>query len=463
MIGYTLLPIAWWRYHRGDDRWALALLVLGAFLLRLGPSLDPCLHEWDERYHGLVSKHLLVHPFKTTIYDDPVLPYNNDAWPQAHVWMYKPPMSLWSIALSLKCFGLKAWAVRVPSVLLSSAGVLLLYSLTLLIATRRTAFWAAFLFAIQGHLIDLASGRTSNDHPDTFLMVFVLAAIYAAVRVCRSDPLRWAMVSGVLCGLAFLSKAWPALIVLPVTWFFHRRTSAMPRTGTFRSMSVILMTGAAVALPWSLHSALAFPEETMVASNAHWQHFTVDIEGHGRPWTYYFTQLPMIHGVLAPIVLIWFLIGPFRSDPRAHAALLVWWLLPNLIFSLAVTKMPGYTVVAVPALCIIIALAIDHWSCVPHGDRWRIPGLIGAVGLVLMPVHFSLDRTRPWQKETPRYAIPDMLIEASPRTVVINCPIPIEVMFHTPVAAAYEGPLTDQADRLSRNGYSVLDWKQIPR
>ena len=220
IAGYALLPIAWLWHRRGLDHRALAVLMLCAGLIRLGPSLDPCLHEWDERYHALVAKHLLEHPLKPTLYNDPLLPHDVGSWASGHVWLNKPPLSLWSIALSLKCFGLSPWAVRLPSLLLSVFAVALLYSLARMLASRMVAFWAALLFGIQGHLVELASGRTSNDHPDTFLLVFVLAALFAAARMARSGSLPWAVACGVLSGLAFLSKSWPALVIVPVALLF---------------------------------------------------------------------------------------------------------------------------------------------------------------------------------------------------------------------------------------------------
>ena len=170
----------------------------------------------------------------------------------------------------------------------------------------------------------------------------------------------------------------------------------------------------------------------------------------------------MIHGELVPVALIWFIAVPFRKSPREHAALLVWWLLPYLVFSLAVTKMPGYTAIAAPAICIIIGMAIERWSSIDLPKAIRIPALIGAAGLVLLPLRFSLDRTRPWAATSPRYTIPPELVHGSPHMVVTNCPIPIEVMFHTPVAAAYGGDL-DPAQRevLRRQGYFLVGFQDL--
>ncbi len=460
--GYALLPFSWWWYRRNNDRWALVVLALCAGLLRLGPSLDPCLHEWDERYHALVAKHLLAHPLRPTLYEDAQLPHDVGSWASGHVWLNKPPLSLWSIALSLKCFGLSPWAVRLPSLLLSMVAIALLYALSQMIASRTVAFWAAFLFAINGHLIELASGRTSNDHPDTFLLVFVLAVMYAAGRMAHSGSRKWAAGCGVLAGLAFMSKAWPALLVIPVAFLFVQGREGATLKRSAQYIGVVLITALLVALPWGLYTSTAFPEVAEAASSSHWRHFTTDIEAHGRPWTYYWTQLPMIHGELAPIALIWFVAVPFYQRRRAFAPLLLWWLLPFLVFSCAVTKMPAYVVIAAPVICIMIAMAIEQFCTMERTSRWRIPAVVVAAGLLLLPLRFSLDRTRPFCAPFERYTISATLVNAPTNTVVINCPVPIEVMFHTPVAAAYESSLSDVIDRLAGSGYTVVDWRQLP-
>jgi len=85
LSGYALLPLAWWWHQRNRERAALAILVVCAGLLRLGPSLDPCLYDWDERYHALVAKHLIAHPLTPTLYDDAALPHDDSSWAHAHV------------------------------------------------------------------------------------------------------------------------------------------------------------------------------------------------------------------------------------------------------------------------------------------------------------------------------------------------------------------------------------------
>lgn len=458
LVGYAFLPCAWWLHQHGKIRRCIAVLALCTGLLRFGPSMDPCLHEWDEQYHALVAKHLIAHPLTPTLYDDAVLPHGDGTWSNTRIWLNKPPLSLWAIALSLKTFGPEPWAVRIPSVLLSMVGVLILYALAAMLSDRRIAFWSALLFAVQGHLIELASGRTSNDHPDTFLVVFVLASIYAALRMAKDQTMRWALTFGVLTGLAFLSKSWPALIVVPVASAFLLRVQQSQRNRAMQCLIVGLLAAMLIALPWTWYTTTHFPEEAAITASAHWRHFTEGLEDHGRPWTYFWVQLPMINGELAPLALLWFFFLPFRKEPRKHAALLLWWLVPFIVFSFARTKMPGYTAISVPAICIILGSAIVEWSSLHSPTRtFRSMSRIGALALVLLPLRFSLDRTRPLEIVAPRYTIPQTLMNVPERTVVEYCSDPIAMMFHTSVAASYRDGLPSGAKvRYEALGYGFL-------
>lgn len=460
LAGYTCVLVAIWAHSRGRIGAAVLTLAICATLLRLSASLDPTLHEWDERYHALVAKNMLEEPFTPRLYPDAHTPHTEGSWAKGHIWLNKPPLTLWSIAASLKCFGYATWAVRVPSILLSIAALLLLYGLGRSLFSERVAFWAALLFAVNGHLIELASGRTSNDHPDTFLMCLVLASLFAAERMVRRGSIRWAALAGTCLGLAFLSKSWPAAIVLPVTLVWQWSRPEMDRKVATRLFVTLIGTAVLVALPWDLYSRVAFPEVAQIASASHWQHFTHALEDHGRPWTYYWSQLPMLHGELAPLALLLFLLGPFRSTPAKYTAVVVWWLLPYLIFSLAVTKMPAYVVLAAPALCLILAVMIEQWQGIEGGTLRKRFAQVGVALLVLLPLRFSLDRVAPWRQAEPRYTIAEEWHKAAPNTVVTNCPWPIELMFHTPVVAAYADSLSsEQRAQLIADGYVLRSFR----
>src|SRR5262245_31588230 len=170
----VVLLIASWRLARsGRDTGALAALLAASLLFRLCAAGDLHLHEWDERYHALVAKHLISDPFRPTLYASPVLGYDYRNWTANHVWLHKPPLALWLMALSMKLFGVNEIAARVPSIILSTLGVYLTFRTGRLLFAPAVGLAAAALQAMNGQQLDLVGGRRASDHVDIALLFFV--------------------------------------------------------------------------------------------------------------------------------------------------------------------------------------------------------------------------------------------------------------------------------------------------
>ena len=60
-LSAVLLAVSIVCYQRGQLRSAVVALMCAAFGLHLAVAvLDPFLHDWDERFHALVAKNLLL-------------------------------------------------------------------------------------------------------------------------------------------------------------------------------------------------------------------------------------------------------------------------------------------------------------------------------------------------------------------------------------------------------------------
>ncbi|HMQ91048.1 MAG TPA: glycosyltransferase family 39 protein, partial [Flavilitoribacter sp.] len=236
------------------DRFCLSLIFLtaAAFLIRLFAASDPWLHFWDERYHFLVAKNMMESPFKPMLYQSPLLDYDYRAWSQNHIWLHKPPMGLWLIAGSFKVFGVSEFAGRLPSVLLSSASVVLAYQAALhFLKDRWMALACAFFQSVNGLTIELASGRNPTDHVDTIFYFFILAGIWSSTRFAISQKAVQAMLAGVFLGLAVLTKWLAGLIIVPVFFML-----ILEKTGWKKAFGwsvLVLSTGVLIALPWQWH------------------------------------------------------------------------------------------------------------------------------------------------------------------------------------------------------------------
>jgi 4-amino-4-deoxy-L-arabinose transferase len=122
----------------------------------------------DERFHALVARNLIHHPLTPTWIENPVLPYDFKNWTANPVWLEKGPVPLWALSGSIRVLGADELAVRIPSIPRTSLAVYLTFLIAATLFDRDVAILAAFFQAINGLLVELAAGRVSSDHVDTF-------------------------------------------------------------------------------------------------------------------------------------------------------------------------------------------------------------------------------------------------------------------------------------------------------
>ena len=136
-----------------------------------------------------------------------------------------PPASLWLMALSVRIFGLNSWSILVPQALLGVATVAVLYA-----SVRRTVdpgrSRSADSTLATGHVAGLVAGAVLAltpvavlifrfNTPDALLVFLLTATGYCTLRASEEASGKWLVGAGVLVGLAFLTKMWPAFVVLP--------------------------------------------------------------------------------------------------------------------------------------------------------------------------------------------------------------------------------------------------------
>ena len=134
---------AWKQQKKAQYGFALMLLIVAGMVLRIYTATDFYLHEWDERYHALVAKNLMHHPLVPTLYDHPLLPFDYQNWTINHIWVHKPPLTLWAMAGSMWVFGVNEIALRLPSIILSTTGIGLCFYTAKYFYTERIAFFCS--------------------------------------------------------------------------------------------------------------------------------------------------------------------------------------------------------------------------------------------------------------------------------------------------------------------------------
>ena len=346
LLSFSLLLLLFslWLYHRQQPRAALLLLVLGAFSLRIFMILlDPFLNDWDERYHALVAKNMIDHPFKPMLWAETILPYNYQAWCCNHIWVHKQPFFLWQMALSMKIFGVTEWAMRLPSAIMGALQVLLIYRIGGNLGRRELGYIAAFLFALSYFQLEQTAGAMGRDHNDVAFAFYLTAGFWALSEFLKTG--KRLVLIGLFAGIGILTK-WVVGLVIFAAWgvavLWHRAESR--KWSRYREIAIALGVSLLVALPWQLYIFVRFPEEASFVYGFHGSHLFQAYDNQAGEWWYYFVHNNWIYGDWSWLMILPGMFFFYRMVPKSlfrticfTALLLIYG-----VFSLAGTKSPSY-------------------------------------------------------------------------------------------------------------------------
>lgn len=206
---------------RKKEAISIIFLIIAGLCLRVHICLDPYLHLWDERFHALVAKHLINHPLLPTLFEQESLHLPVYYWSQTTVWLHKPPLALWFMALSLKVFGINEVAVRLPSIIFSTAS------------------------------------RIPTDHIDVAFFFFIELAMVFAVLQRSTDRSEYIIPLAISMSAAIYTKWLPALIVLPVWWVLNDKKSN--RKNLAVRLLIICSITFLMVMPWQIYIYSSFP------------------------------------------------------------------------------------------------------------------------------------------------------------------------------------------------------------
>jgi 4-amino-4-deoxy-L-arabinose transferase len=341
----------------------LGLVLVASHFLRLRNLDHSALTRWDEVFHAGVAQNVLKHPLMPTLVDVPYLPYRRTVWNENHVWLHKPVLPFWQVAFSFAVLGVNTLALRLPSALLSTVSAWLTYLIGKELLDRRAAFIAAVLQAANPFLVSLVHGYQFADLVDVALLFWVEVAVWFLTRALRSGSWRDVVLAGVAHGLAFLCKSYLAAIVfgiavtaliLPVCGLGRRKDCR------FSPIQLLGLLGATLLTigPWLLCCMSRFPEEFRHEEIQIWKHLGSNVENWAAPWDRIaFDYLIAIYGVFyTPILVAGIALVPTAfARTRSGLWLVYAWglgvLLPHLV---ATTKTPSATLIAMPALLLLL-------------------------------------------------------------------------------------------------------------
>ena len=391
-IGFYLLVI------RSKTKASLVCLFAAAFVLRWWMAgLDPFLHEWDERYHALVAKNMMSDPFRPMLLVHPHAGFDYTLWCCNQIWLHKPPLFLWQMALSMKLFGVALWSVRLPSVLMGALLVFPIFRLGTLLRNVWAGFFAAALFVFAGNHLEQVAGQVGMEHNDVAFSFYVTLSFWAfAEMLSRRDSVRWSLAIGLFAGAAVLCK-WLAGLLIFGAWGLDL---ALHQNWIQRLRPFLWGLGTAllVFMPWNIYIHWRFPQEASFEQQFNTRHIFEVVEGHyGGGWNYYLSWFNQHYGNWTWVLLLLGFMAVMytqkQTNQRVRNALLFALIVVYGFFSLvAQTKIPSYVYFVAPLMYVMMGVGMD-WV---FSGRSRLVFNITTLGTLLMGCYatFSLGKIR---------------------------------------------------------------------
>ena len=342
-----------------SDRWFAFVLFAFVLLLLFYRLGDAALFEPDEGRNAEKAREILL-------LNDWITPHEN-----FHAVLDKPMFFYWLIALSFKLFGVSEWAARLPSALAAFSCVLVVY----LFVRRWWGEWEArwsVLALITSAGVFVFSRIVIFDMTLTAGITLALSAFYQAARAPESKA-SWGVCAILYLALAAatLTKGLVGLVVPGMVFFFYLLLS--------KSWSVLrrirLIPGAALFLlvvaPWYILAETHNPGYLhYYLWEEHFGRFATTKFDRFSPWYFYLYVVPL--GLLPWTFLFPAAIKNYwrrKLDDRT-LWLILWAGLPILFFSLSKAKLPHYILPSLPALAILVGVALPRALCESQ-DRCR--------------------------------------------------------------------------------------------
>jgi 4-amino-4-deoxy-L-arabinose transferase len=449
----------------------LIIILLIGLALRISISRDDFLHKWDERYHALVSKNLMSHPLKPTLYETPLLKYDYKIWYGNHIWLHKQPLPLWLIAISYKLFGLSEFVTRLPSLIFSFLAIIVTYLLGKTIFNKKIGLMAAFFFAVNGLIIEIGAGRIATDHYDTLFLVFIEIAVLFAYYNAQNRKYSYSVLSGVFMGFAILTKWLPCLIVLPIHFFFLLNSKTEAKI-TIKQITTSLITCLLIALPWQIFILNNYPLEARWEYYHHWLHVSNELDGQNGGYFYYLDKIRINYSeiVYLPVIYCGYIFYKQKSKNYNLFALLFWIIIPIIFFSFVKTKMQGYILFICPALFIITS-----WFFFEIKDKFINKNIskiaitfvwILLFSIIILPVRYCFERTgfgfKKVEANKYNYEYKSLKHMLPKKSIVLNVKEPIEFMFYNDCVAYSKNKLEEsELAKINSEGYLLFYYNEI--
>jgi 4-amino-4-deoxy-L-arabinose transferase-like glycosyltransferase len=354
----------------------LMITILLAFALfnlfyRLG---NFPIYSWDEARHGVSAFEMLKnHNFIVNTYRG-----------KPDYWNLKPVLSFWAIMVGYKLVGFNALGLRLCSAIFAMVTIIIVTRFTYKRYGKVASVVTMLAIITSTQYITNHSART-GDADSLFVCLFTIA-ILSLLKMDQNR--RWLYVSGLGFALAFLTKSWHAGNIAVIIILYLLLTGKFKKL-TVKNWILLVVSMSLPVLIWATiryqYDGITFFKGMVMYDLLH--RSSAPIEGHIGGPGYYFHIIAIFFKywilVLGLLCLFFFVKRKFswkqfipvlKNDDVI--GLVLWALIPFLLFTIAKTKIRWYILPMYPSLAIIIGVLASKYL---QNGKWATRTIVSAV------------------------------------------------------------------------------------
>ncbi len=304
----------------------------------------PPLWAADEKTYSQMAYHMVTS-------GDYFLPWTGG---EEAIWIGKPPLLMWLIAVSYQAFGATPLSTRIWMPLFGILSLVAAFYLGKKLFNRQVGFLSVLVLGTFWTFFQFAS-RAMTDGP---LIFFMIASIYFGLQAEENRSVRLGALSGVFFGLALVTKQFEALLIPLILGVYLIAANRNIRFLFTKRFTAFLAVAAALFLPWVTYMAFRFSEfMTWFLNYNNVSRFTTPIEGHDGGVLFYAQYLftTEVWAYLLPFAAALCLYNVAVKRSKSNLLVFVWVLVVLGVFTVAQTKLYWYVLPAMPAFAFAIA------------------------------------------------------------------------------------------------------------
>ncbi|WP_160674204.1 glycosyltransferase family 39 protein [Clostridium sp. C8-1-8] len=339
--------------------YVLIMMVFAVIIINLFYKIgtEP-INDWDEARHGINAYEMI----KNNNYIVNTFNYENDYY------NLKPPLSYWAIIIGFKTIGYNLVGLRFFSVLSALCTIFLVAVFTYKRFGRIASLISSGVMATSVQFFRAHCAR-SADADSLYVLLFTIAVIGC---IYAYHKLEFIYISGLTFSLAFLDKSWHSIAIVGVVGCYLLATKLIIKINLKQWIIFFLCSFTPIFL-WGTfrvrYDGYRFIKEMINYDLL--SRTSTALEGHIGPWNYYLELLysNYIIYIITIFILILILIASrgfvlcLKSNFSEYIGIILWIIVPLLMFSIAKTKLSWYIVSIYPPLAILLgALAEESIS-----------------------------------------------------------------------------------------------------